>query len=74
MLGDRKKLTKPQEIQGAQRLSRHWHARQALVAVCLVIAVGFAAYLAESYTQGKPLIFYPFDLDRQPGIVNANMF
>jgi hypothetical protein len=26
------------------------------------------------YTQGKSLIFYAFDLDRQPGIVNASTF
>ena len=26
------------------------------------------------YTQGKSLIFYAFDLDRQPGVVNANTF
>jgi hypothetical protein len=26
------------------------------------------------YTQGKSLIFYAFDLDRQPGIVNASAF
>jgi hypothetical protein len=26
------------------------------------------------YTQGKSLIFYAFDLDRQPGIINANAF
>jgi Anti-sigma-K factor rskA len=26
------------------------------------------------YTQGKSLIFYAFDLDRQPGVVNANAF
>jgi hypothetical protein len=26
------------------------------------------------YTQGKSLIFYAFDLDRQPGIANANTF
>jgi hypothetical protein len=26
------------------------------------------------YTQGKSLIFYAFDLDRQPGVVNASTF
>jgi len=26
------------------------------------------------YTQGKSLIFYAFDLDRQPGVINANTF
>jgi len=26
------------------------------------------------YTQGKSLIFYAFDLDRQGGVVNANTF
>jgi hypothetical protein len=26
------------------------------------------------YTQGKSLIFYAFDLDREPGVVNANAF
>jgi hypothetical protein len=26
------------------------------------------------YTQGKSLIFYAFDLDRQHGVVNANTF
>jgi hypothetical protein len=26
------------------------------------------------YTQGKSLIFYAFDLDRKPGVVNANTF
>jgi hypothetical protein len=26
------------------------------------------------YTQGKSLIFYAFDLDRQPGVVNASAF
>jgi hypothetical protein len=26
------------------------------------------------YTQGKSLIFYAFDLDRRPGVVNANAF
>jgi hypothetical protein len=26
------------------------------------------------YTQGKSLIFYAFDLDRRPGVVNANTF
>jgi len=26
------------------------------------------------YTQGKSLIFYAFDLDRQRGVVNANTF
>jgi hypothetical protein len=26
------------------------------------------------YTQGKSLIFYAFDLDRQPGLVNASAF
>jgi hypothetical protein len=26
------------------------------------------------YTQGKSLIFYAFDLDREPGVVNASAF
>ena len=26
------------------------------------------------YTQGKSLIFYAFDLDRQPGVINASTF
>jgi hypothetical protein len=26
------------------------------------------------YTQGKSLIFYAFDLDREPGVVNASTF